>query len=388
MAAGRTSGAKEYLGNLLRELIALDGPETYTVYVAREEEESVVRALEGSSPRVRCVRTPIPMFPTALRVLRGEIYWRRQLERDGIDVFHHTYFPLPSGVEKVARVVLTLYDLVQRGMPEAYTTGRRWFTNLVQPSALRRADVTAVISQAVRDDVAKYHPALDVGGIDVVPCAVAEKYLLRGRQAPDPELAGAVRERYGLPDRYILGVGHLEPRKNWPRLIQAYSRLRGRHGSAAPGLVIAGGENWKFGPIYEAAESAGVRGHISFTGYVSPEHIAEVYANAAVFAYPSLYEGFGIPVLEAMACGVPVLTSNVTSLPEVSGGAACLVDPYSVESIADGLARTLFDEEYRQGLVERGYANVCRYRWEDSAVTLREIYRSLAAVPQELTTPA
>lgn len=382
VAAGRNSGAKEYLVNLLRELIAAEGPERYTVYFAREEQERVIQAVAGASPNVRCIRTPIPMFPTAERVVRGEFYWRRQLQSDRIDVFHHTYFPLPRGVERVSRVVLTLYDLIQRGMPEAYTAPRRWFTNLVQPSALRRAHRIAVISEHVRDEVAAFHPEIELRKLRVIPCAAGSEYLVRGRRDPEPGLTALVRERYRLPPRYILGVGHLEPRKNWPRLIQAYARLYREHGADVPGLVIVGGENWKFAPIYEAAEREGIRDRISFTGFVLEEHMSEVYANASVFVYPSLYEGFGIPVLEAMACGVPVLTSNVTALPEVAGGAACLVDPYSVDAIHAGLRRVLTDEAFREDLATRGFANVERYRWTRSGEALRDVYRELVPVPR------
>lgn len=381
VAAGRNSGAKEYLVNLLRELIALDGPELYTVYFAREEAQSVIDGVAASSDRVRCVRTPIPMFPTWVRVLRGERYWARQLERDGIDVFHQTYFPLPRGVEHVARVVLTLHDLIQRGMPSAYTAPRRWFTNLVQPAALRRAHRIVVGAEHVREDVARFHPEIDLAKVEVIPDAVSEPYLDQARRSRGSELSAELRRRYNLPERFILGVGHLEPRKNWPRLIRAYARVRRELGAAAPGLAIVGAENWKFRSVYDIAGAPELREHVSFTGYVDPEHMAEVYAAATAFVYPSLYEGFGIPVLEAMACGIPVLTSNSTSLPEISGGAACLVDPYDVESIASGLRRILTDPPYRADLVERGFANVSRFSWKESARQLRETYHDLAGIP-------
>jgi hypothetical protein len=179
-------------------------------------EDELLRSFEGREPRVRAVRTPIPMFPTTIRVLRGHGYWRRQLVRDAIDVFHHTYFPLPAGVERVSNVVLTLHDLIQRGMPGAYPTARRWFTNLTQPPALRRANVVAVISDAVREDVRRFHPRLDIRKLEVVPNAVGEPYRRRGEAPRDRAAAARVRERYGLPERYLLGVGHLEPRKTGP----------------------------------------------------------------------------------------------------------------------------------------------------------------------------
>ena len=378
VAGEKTTGAREYLHNLLRELLLLEGPERYTVYLRRDESPEVEERLRSFRPGTRFVRTPLPMTPTPVRVLRGELYWRRQVREDALDVFHHTYFPLPRGVERECAVVLSLHDLIQRGMPEAFTTGRRLFTNFVQPGTFRRADRIAVISGAVVEDLGRFHPEVDRGKVDVVPCAVDEVYLERGEGDGDPTLEAEVRRRYELPERYILGVGHLETRKNWARLIRAYAGVREAVGEAAPKLVIVGVENWDFQPIYEAAEETGVRPHISFTGYVEREHLPEVYAQAMIFAYPSLYEGFGIPVLEAMASGVPVLTSTVTSLPEVSGGAACLVDPYSEEAIRDGLLRLVRDDGYRAELVARGRENVRRYSWHDSAKRMRDVYRSVA----------
>ena len=377
VAAGPNSGAREVLRNLTDALIAAGGPERYTLYFAREESEETIARYASMSERVRAVRTPIPMFPTPVRVLKGQFYWKRQLARDGVDVFHHTYFPLPVGVEKVCRTVLTLHDLIQRGMPEAYPTARRWFTNLTQPPALRRADRVVVISDAVREDVRRFHPELDLDRVVVVPNAVGEAYLRRGSAGADPYAAERARRRYGLPERYLLGVGHLEPRKNWDRLIQAYAMLQDRHPGRVPPLVVVGAETWNFRGIYRAREQERLRDSVIFTGFVEEEDLPEVYANAQAFAYPSLYEGFGIPVLEAMACGVPVLTSNTTALPEVAGDAALLVDPYDVEAIAAGLLRLVTDEALRTDLVERGRRNVARYGWDRSAEALRNVYRSL-----------
>lgn len=377
VAAGRNSGAREVLLNLVRALICADGPEHYVLYFAHEEPEATLVAHERLSPRVRAVRTTVPMFPTWRRVLRGHSYWRRQLVRDRIDVFHHTYFPLPAGVERVSRTVLTLHDLIQRGMPEAYTAPRRWFTNLTQPPALRRANAIVVVSEAVREDLRRFHPELDPAKVHVVPNAVGEAYLARGAGAPTPAARARVRDRYGLPAEYLLGVGHLEPRKNWARLIRAYAALRRRRGPDVPPMVVVGGANWKFDDIYEAAETGEARESVIFTGFVQEEDLPEVYAGARAFAYPSLYEGFGIPVLEAMACGVPVLTSNVTALPEIAGDAALLVDPYDVDAMADGLERLVSDPDLRPRLVERGFKNVARYAWNASAELQRQVYRLL-----------
>jgi glycosyltransferase involved in cell wall biosynthesis len=185
-----------------------------------------------------------------------------------------------------------------------------------------------------------------------------------------------VRRRYDLPERFVLFVGTLEPRKNLMRLVQAYAGLPAsvrRHVS----LVIAGGPGWLSETLRREVAERGLADRVRFIGYVRDEDMAPLYSLATVFAYPSLYEGFGLPVLEAMACGVPVLTSNVSSLPEVAGGAAVLVAPTDVDAIADGLTQLLDDTALAAKLVARGLEWSTNFSWDRCARETLAVYESV-----------
>jgi glycosyltransferase involved in cell wall biosynthesis len=199
--------------------------------------------------------------------------------------------------------------------------------------------------------------------------------LAAGRQFRPVEAAeaGPVLEKYGVERPYILYVGALESRKNLPRLLEAYARLR--KWSARWKLVIVGARKWKFTPIFEAVQRLGLEPHVHFTDYVADEDLPALYRGAELFAFPSLYEGFGLPVLEAMACGTPVVTSNRSSLPEVAGDAALLVDPLDVEAIAGAMQRVLADEALAAGLREIGLARAAQFTWERTARETVAVYK-------------
>jgi glycosyltransferase involved in cell wall biosynthesis len=194
----------------------------------------------------------------------------------------------------------------------------------------------------------------------------------------DLERRKAVRSRYGLPDQFILGVGTLEPRKNFPHLISAYADLRRRTGMPHR-LVIAGREGWMYEPIYDRVRQERVENTVQFLGYVADEDLPVLYNLAAVMAYPSLYEGFGIPPLEAMACGTPVVCSNLSSLPETVGDAALMVEPHDVSALSSALERVLEDDPLRQTLRVRGQAQAGRFTWDAAAEKLVAAYRTALA---------
>jgi len=185
-----------------------------------------------------------------------------------------------------------------------------------------------------------------------------------------------VKAKLSLPDRFVLFVGHLEPRKNLARLVEAFSILKSKT-KLPHKLVILGRESWGYEPVFEAVERHNECSDIVFTGYVDEDDLPLVYNLADALAFPSLYEGFGLPLLEAMACGVPVVTSKVSSLPEVAGKAAILVDPYNVEEIADGLAAVLEDEALRQALINKGLDRAKKFRWEEAAAQIIHAYEEV-----------
>ncbi|MGH2686633.1 MAG: glycosyltransferase family 4 protein, partial [Actinomycetota bacterium] len=274
-------------------------------------------------------------------------------------LFAPNFVPPPT---RSKRVVLTVHDLAFRRFPEtAPHSTRRWLARLDR--AIGRAAEIIVVSEATKRDVVELYP-VDPDRVTAIHHGVDTE---RIRPAPADEVARA-RRRFGIDGPYLLFLGGLEPRKNLPRLVAAYGRL-----ADPPHLVIAGASvpwNPEGRGALDAALaelSPAVRERVVLTGYLGDRDKVAVLSGAEALVLPSLYEGFGFPVVEAMACGIPVLTSNVSSLPEVAGDAALLVDPLDEEMIADGIRRVVGDDGLRTRLVEAGRARVGRFRWEDSA---------------------
>jgi glycosyltransferase involved in cell wall biosynthesis len=210
----------------------------------------------------------------------------------------------------------------------------------------------------------------------VIPEAAGRQF----RPLSDGEIQPAL-QRYDLGGPYVLYVGALTARKNVPRLLQAYARLR--TWSTTWSLVIAGARNCKSAPIFRAVQELGLQEHVHFTAFVADEDLPALYNGADLFAFPSLYEGFGLPVMEAMACGTPVVTANTSSLPEVAGNAALLVDPYDVRAIAGAMRRVLEDGDLAQELRERGLARAAQFSWERTARATVTVYESVLATKSE-----
>ncbi|MDY7079456.1 MAG: glycosyltransferase family 1 protein [Chloroflexota bacterium] len=364
----RSSGARQreinVLPQVLRQIEASGGESV--VYVARDLEDGLVHQLTGNAHNVTVVRTPLPSIPTYQRILKGIPYWRRRVVRDRLDIFHTTYYPIP---QLPVPIVLIVNDVRFVHLPDTYPRLRCLFLRLVVPSSLRRATRIISISQDTKEDLIRFF-GVTGDKIDVVHIVADPRF----RPVADMSGLAQVRRRYGLPERLILYVGHLEPRKNLDRLVQAFVQLRDQD-VINHHLVILGKPSFGFESMLDQVKRSDLTFQVVFTGYVEDEDMPAVYTLADVLAFPSLHEGFGIPVLEAMACGVPVITSNVSALPEIAGDAAILVDPYDVESIAGGIALVLSDENVRRQLIEKGLERVKRFSAEKSAAAIVETYK-------------
>lgn len=276
-----------------------------------------------------------------------------------IDLYHAPDFTLPP---VRARSLLTVHDLSFARDPDSAAPGLRDYLNRVVPRSVARADHVIAVSQATKADLIELYKTPE-HKISVLYEGVDAAF----KPAPSPE----IRARYNLGSGpFILAVSTVQPRKNFARLIQAFASLPRDYS-----LVIAGGRGWLYEPIFAAAEEPSVRGRVHFLGFVPDSDLPGLYSEAAAFAYPSLYEGFGLPMLEAMACGVPVLAADTSSLPEVAGGAAVLVDPWQVDAIAAGLRQVL---DRRDALIPAGFKRAAQFRWDAVARDLVALYRSVA----------
>ena len=308
------------------------------------------------------------LLPGLLTLGQGQIAW--WAHRLGVDVIHDPTGAMPLALTAAARVV-TIHDVIPYVYPQTSTRLDWLIYRLWLPLAARRVDQIITVSEQSQRDIMK-HLKVKPEQVKVVPLAADERFWPMETAEIEPIL-----KEYGVERPYILYVGALESRKNLPRLLEAYAQIR--RWSTAWRLVIVGARKWKFSPIFETVQRLGLEPHVTFTGYVADEHLPALYAGADLFAFPSLYEGFGLPVLEAMACGTPVVTSNSSSLPEVAGDAAILVDPYSVQEIAQAMRRILADPELAQDLRERGLARAAQFSWERTARETIAVYEKVLA---------
>ncbi len=277
---------------------------------------------------------------------------------------------IPLVLPKTCRVIPEITDLALFRMAETYQRSRVLLWKMQYRFLCRRAERFIAISAFTKNEMTQLL-GIPQEKIDVVYCAARQDI----RRVSDEETLESLRSRYHLPRHYILFLGNFNPRKNLARLIRAFDRMK-RETELPHELVIAGGQGWKFS-AEEALAGVAAKKAVHFIGYVPDEEIPALYSAAALFAFPTLYEGFGIPLLEAQQCGTPVLTSNVSALPEVGGDGALYVNPYDEEEIAKGMEKLLADRALCEDLIRKGYRNAERFSWEASAAQLNQIIERL-----------
>ena len=272
--------------------------------------------------------------------------------------------------------VVTIHDLSFMRYPQAFPRLKRAYLRSQVQLSVRAARRVIAISRATQHDLVTLF-GVDPARIDVVYNGVDAAF----SPAPAQEVE-EFRARRGLPARYILHLGTLEPRKNLTRLVQAFARIKAQE-TASPDLklVLAGGKGWFYDSLFAEVARLGLEGEVLFPGYVDDADLVWWYRAATAFAYPSLMEGFGLPVLEAMACGAPTVTSNASSLPEVAGDAALLVDPGDVDALAAALARILQEPALAAELRHRGLAQAARFSWQRTAQETAAVYRKALRQP-------
>lgn len=285
-----------------------------------------------------------------------------------VSLFFNYY--LPPGVP--GKRLLVVYDTVIKDCPETMSRKTRLMLTLTLSRSLERADRIITISRFSKERImANYNVPEDK--ISVVPCGVDRD---RFYPVKDKAVIDGVRDKYKIPGEYYLYLGNLEPRKNISRLIEAYAKAA-KVRDSLPVLVLAGLPGWGYEDIYKKTKTLGLEGRVVFTGYVHEDHVPLLINGAAAFCFPSLYEGFGMPPLEAMACGVPVIASGTSSLPEVVGDCGITVDPYDTDAMAQALI-DVTDPVTHDRLSQMGTERAKLFSWEESAGKLRRIIEELA----------
>lgn len=359
------TGTEWYSGELLRALLASGSPHRWRLYFRDAPPAGVWPA----SPPVEQRVIPFPRLWTHVR-----LSW--EMLAAPPDLLFVPAHVLPLVCPR--RRVVTVHDLGYHFFPQAHTRSARRYLEWSTRRNARLATLVIADSQATRRDIASVY-GTPAEKIRVVYPGRNEAI----RRVEDAERIAGVRRKFGLPEEYLLYLGTLQPRKNLVRLIEAYVRVRGRWEGASPcpALVLAGKPGWMSEDILTAPRRLDAEGAVIFPGYIPAEDVPALLSGARAFLFPSLYEGFGFPVLEAMACGTPVLCSNSSSLPEVAGEAALFVDPMDVEDIAAGIQRILTDAPMRVALVERGLRQVERFSWARAARETLAVLEEAGGMP-------
>jgi glycosyltransferase involved in cell wall biosynthesis len=351
----RGAGINWYIYNLLLNLVLVDQENQYTVFLG-----------DRSFPPNPGLTLRTSWLPTTHPLVR--IGWEQLaqpfvLRQEKIDLLHSLAFVTP--LLSPCPSVITIYDLSFIIFPQGFKYLKRLYLTLFTRLSARKARRIITISESTKRDTVRL---LGVSSkkVDIVYCGVDKAF----HPLPEREVA-SFRQKRGLPERIMLFVGTIEPRKNVARLIEAYSRLR----DGQVKLVIGGARGWLYEEVFARVEELDLTGDILFPGYIPPDELPLWYNAAELFIYPSLYEGFGLPPLEAMACGTPVITSNVSSLPEVVGEAGLTVDPLNSRGLAEAMNQVLGDEALRQSMRERGLARAGRFSWAKAAQETVEVYR-------------
>ncbi|MCU0481823.1 MAG: glycosyltransferase family 4 protein [Anaerolineae bacterium] len=284
----------------------------------------------------------------------------------GVDIFHATDFVLPP-LRKKTKSIVTIHDLSYIRVPETASPSLKAYLDGVVPRSLQRATHIHAVSEMTRQDLMNlYH--IPPEKISVIFNAVESHFK---PTTPSAEIFA----KYQIPNvPYIITVGTVQPRKNYSRLVKALAQLRFKHDIH---LVVVGGRGWLEDEFYATIRDTKMIDYVHLTGFVSDEDLPALYTGAVAMAFPSLYEGFGIPILEAMACGIPVVSSNTSSLPEVADDATLLIDPYSIEEIHNALEKVITDQNLREILIQRGFKQAKKFTWEQSAHQLLGLYRQL-----------
>lgn len=334
----RNGGVSRYIRYLLTELAKQPGNHEYTVFVNGHD---VIQQLGATHPQIIYVSAPWPESRPATRVAWEQLQLPKLVRKHGIEVLHSPVNVLPEWVPPHCATVVTLHDLAFLRFPHVLTPAKRLYHRTFTVRSMQRANVLITASDSTKQD------AHELLGIPyermhtIYPC-IEERF----SNVVEDEEVRAFRERQGLSDGYILYLGTLEPRKNITTLIDAYAQLRQKY-AVREKLVLAGSKGWLYDAIFAKVRQLGVESEVIFPGFVPDSEQVLWYHAASTFAYPSVYEGFGLPVAEALACGTPVVTSNVSSLPEAGAQLALTVDSCDVIALADALHQALTDSHFR-----------------------------------------
>ncbi len=357
-------GIGTYLRNLVRFLPQLDSPHRFHLLCYRRH-EALLQSLASD--------VDVTFIQSGNYSIREHLEIPMKLRRIRADLYHAPHYVLPYGLPCPS--VVTVHDVIHLLFPQ-YLPSRfaGWYAKQMIGHALKKARIVMTVSSASKKDLLRLFDVSDEK-IRVIPNAIDPSMT----QSISPEDLATVRKRLQLTGRFILFVGNIKPHKNVERLIEAFGALRAQDAFSDLSLIAVGDDISRYPALRRAMARHKVRDHVRFFGFVPESTLVALYQSAHLFVFPSLYEGFGLPPLEAMANGLPVVTSNVSSLPEVVGDAALTADPRDIGALTDAMRRLLVDEELREKLKRRGYEQASKFSWERAVRQVHDVYESALA---------
>ena len=358
-------GNESYATNLIEALAEIDQTNRYTLYVTKRE---AVERFSNRWPNFS-VRSTLPHTP----LIRIPLSLSAELRRNPVDVLHVQFTAPPFSP---CPVVVSIHDLSFEHLPQTFKWRSRKQLRITVRRTARQASHVMALSEYARNDIVKTYQ-VSPDKISVIPLAAGNHF----RPVRDEEELQRVRQTYGIEGEYMLSVGAIQPRKNLGRLVAAYSHLRGaKPEGKLPKLVLAGKCAWLYDETLRAIEELELSDSIILTGYVPESDLPALYSGALCFIYPSYFEGFGLPPLEAMQCGVPVIVGDRTSLPEVVGDAGVLVDPFDVNALAAAIEKVVSDSNLRAKLSVQGLARAKLFEWRETARQTLAVYQKAAGI--------
>ncbi|MBX3000289.1 MAG: glycosyltransferase family 4 protein [Caldilineaceae bacterium] len=385
-ATAHFPGIGRYTRNLAAAMVGLLSPDEELSILWNPNEPSAWNPTPLANSQVRVISAPASPFSLRQQwmipaLLRRTADGGRRTADSSIDpvlspqspvplLYHSTYYLMPY--RPGAPTILTLYDLIAMLHAQTVSLRARLLFRLTTGLALRTAQQVIAISESTRQDLLRHFP-MSAHRVTAIPLAADPRF-----QPQPPNVVESARRKYNLPDHYLFYLGINKPHKNLVRLIEAYARLSQSQVFNPPyPLIIAGAWDARYPEPKERAASLGLADQVRFLGPVDDADLPALYSGCTLFVFPSLYEGFGLPVLEAMACGAAVMCSNASSLPEVARDAALLFDPLDVEAIAAALRRGIEDADLRRSLVEQSLAVAARFSWARTAAETLTLYRQM-----------
>ena len=359
----KLGGNESYAINLIEALAQIDSVNDYTIYVTTDEARN---RFHQRWPNFK-VRSTLPHTP----LIRIPLTLSAELRKHPVDVLH-VQFTAPPFCP--CPVVVSIHDLSFEHLPQTFNRRSRTQLRLTVRHSARRAARILSLSEHTRRDIIETY-GIEQERIQAIPLAAPKHFA----PVEDNRELQRVRHNYGIDGDYILSVGSIQPRKNLARLIKAYASLRGDYSTGRlPKLVLAGKCAWLYDETLRALEESGIKNSVVLTGYVPEADLPALYTGALCFVYPSYFEGFGLPPLEAMKCGAPVVVGNRTSLPEVVGDAALAVDPFDIDAIAKAIKLLMDDSQLRAELSVKGQKRAAAFDWRETARRTLMVYEEAA----------